>query len=208
MAWRHLIFFLWRVAWGRCKCWWMSFCFLREFPGFFHYSKSLYVFSTCFSTLLGELMVLQRLWIVLAWKCSIGSLKGKNIDAIRATFFKWQRVFYQQSRRPAWGLIQACSFVLSFVFTPVPWQFWPPSLWFNLTSSFTCLAGCSVADLEDALRIGLHSAHNNLEKLIVEKCKTHGLTWSSAPSSALPVIEEVYPLMIELEEMPQWCGTR
>lgn len=67
-----------------------------------------------------------------------------------------------------------------------------------MTSSFTCLAGCSVADLEEALKIGLETVHNNLDKAIVEKCKTLGVTWSSAPSSALAVIEQVYPLMVEL----------
>ena len=48
------------------------------------------------------------------------------------------------------------------------------------------------------MKIGLETVHNNLDKVIVEKCKTLGVTWSSAPSSALAVIEQVYQLMIEL----------
>lgn len=63
---------------------------------------------------------------------------------------------------------------------------------------FYCLPGCSVADLEEAVKLGLDSVPNNLDKVVVASCKTHGVTWSSAPSSALPVIVEVAPLMIEL----------
>lgn len=64
---------------------------------------------------------------------------------------------------------------------------------------FLCLAGCSVADLEEALKTGLDSGiQKNLDKHLVAACKNHGVTWSSAPSSALVVIEYMSPVMIEL----------
>ena len=64
---------------------------------------------------------------------------------------------------------------------------------------FLCLAGCSVADLEEALKTGLDSGiQKNLDKHLVAACKNHGVTWSSAPSSALAVIEYMSPVMIEL----------
>ena len=52
---------------------------------------------------------------------------------------------------------------------------------------FDVAAGVSVASIEEAIDCGMHSSQRNLEGKILDLAVKTGLTWRSAPSTALAV---------------------
>ena len=62
---------------------------------------------------------------------------------------------------------------------------------------FDVAAGVSVASIEEAIDCGMHSAGRNLEGKILDLAVKTGLTWRSAPSTALAVLLAAKPIFFQ-----------
>lgn len=63
---------------------------------------------------------------------------------------------------------------------------------------FDVAAGVSVASIEEAIECGMNSAGRNLEGRILDLAVKTGLTWRSAPSTALAVLLACKPIFTKL----------
>ena len=63
---------------------------------------------------------------------------------------------------------------------------------------FDVAAGVSVASIEEAIDCGMHSSGRNLEGKILDLAVKTGLTWRSAPSTALAVLVAAKPIFTKL----------